>query len=81
MALLSEPSQPEALSGKCTGWHEALEIAKGATVKLWNLGFVAGVKCQPVQHSCWEMIGKSVLIWFKKMLWGTLESCRKTIRV
>lgn len=27
MALLSEPSEPEALAGKCTGWREALEIA------------------------------------------------------
>ena len=45
MALLSEPSEPEALAGKCTGWHEALEIAKGARVKLWNLGFTAVSLC------------------------------------
>lgn len=51
MALLSEPLEPEALAGKCSGWHEALEIAKGARVKLWNLGFLAGVKRQPVQHA------------------------------
>lgn len=85
MALLSEPSEPEALAGKCTGWCEALEVARGARVKLWNLGFIAGIKCQPAQHTWWKMTGNSGLSCFKKkkikMLRGVPEACIETIDV
>lgn len=64
MVLLSEPSEPEALARKCTGWRKALGIAKGTRVKLWDLGFIAGIKCQHVQHGCWKMTGKAGLSWF-----------------
>lgn len=29
---------------------EGFGIAKGARVKLWDLEFIAGIKCQPVQR-------------------------------
>lgn len=62
MVLLSDPSEPEALAVKCT--ERLLGIAKGARVQPWDLGFLAGVKCQPVQHGCWKITDKTGLSWF-----------------